>query len=154
MLFCCLQTFFYVIQFNHQGGVNVELFERLKFFRKSIMKLTQDDFAKQINLSRSNLASIETGKVSLTDRNIILICETFNVNEHWLRTGEGEMFRKQSEEEEIAAYMGKLLNGSNVDTNFQKRFVKALSKLSIEDWKVIEKFCDQLMLENEKEKGE
>lgn len=132
----------------------MQVYERLKYLRKSILKMTQDDFAKKLNLSRSNLASIETDKVSLTDRNIILICETFNVNEQWLRTGEGEMFREQSEEEEIASYMGKLLNNSNVNIDFQKRFIKALSKLSIEDWKIIEKFCDQLMLENEKEKGE
>lgn len=132
----------------------MEIFERVKYLRKSILKLTQDDFANKLHMKRSTISVMEIGKISVTDRNIITICETFNVNEHWLRTGEGEMFRKQSEEEEIAAYMGKLLNNSNVNADFQKRFIKALSKLSIEDWKIIEKFCDQLMLENEKEKGE
>lgn len=127
--------------------------ERVKYLRK-YLNLTLEKFGEQISIKKNSLSQIESGKNNLTDRNIILICETFNVNEQWLRTGEGEMFRKQSEEEEIGAYMGKLLKGSKVDTNFQKRFVKALSKLSIDDWKVIEKFCDHLMLENEKEKGE
>lgn len=127
--------------------------ERVKMLRKQL-NLTLEKFGEKISIKKNSLSQIESGKNNLTDRNIILICETFNVNEHWLRTGEGEMFRKQSEEEEIAAYMGKLLNNSNVNADFQKRFIKALSKLSIEDWKIIEKFCDQLMLENEKEKGE
>lgn len=121
---------------------------------RTYYNLSMEKFGEQLGVSKVAISLIESGKNNLTDRNIILICETFNVNEHWLRTGEGEMFRKQSEEEEIAAYMGKLLNNSNVNADFQKRFIKALSKLSIEDWKIIEKFCDQLMLENEKEKGE
>lgn len=123
--------------------------ERVKYLRK-YLNLTLEKFGEQISIKKNSLSQIESGKNNLTDRNIILICETFNVNEHWLRTGEGEIFREQSEEEEIAAYMGKLLKGSKVDTDFQKRFVKALSKLSIDDWKVIEKFCDKLMEENEK----
>lgn len=127
--------------------------ERVKMLRKQL-NLTLEKFGEKISIKKNSLSQIESGKNNLTDRNIILICETFNVNEHWLRTGEGEMFRKQSEEEEIASYMGKLLNNSNVNADFQKRFIKALSKLSLEDWKIIEKFCDQLMLENEKEKGE
>ena len=127
--------------------------ERVKMLRKQL-NLTLEKFGEKISIKKNSLSQIESGKNKLTDRNIVLICETFNVNEQWLRTGEGDMFREQSEEEEIAAYMGKLLNNSNVNADFQKRFIKALSKLSIEDWKIIEKFCDQLMLENEKEKGE
>lgn len=131
-----------------------EISSRIKKLRKVHLKLSQQEFADKLLLKRNSIAHFETGVRNPSDRTIITICETFNVNEHWLRTGEGEMFRKQSEEEEIAAYMGKLLNNSNVNADFQKRFIKALSKLSIEDWKIIEKFCDQLMLENEKEKGE
>jgi hypothetical protein len=35
---------------------------------------------------------VEIGATPLTDKNVKLICATFNVNEGWLRTGTGEMF--------------------------------------------------------------
>lgn len=70
----------------------MELKDRIRHFRKDIKKLTQDEFRKEINLSRSNLASIETGAVKVTDRVIADICKTFNLSEHWLRTGEGDMY--------------------------------------------------------------
>lgn len=71
--------------------------DRIKELRKKHLKLTQDEFSQKINISRSNLANIETKKVNITDRLIKDICSTFNVNEHWLRTGEGEMFVENDE---------------------------------------------------------
>ena len=70
----------------------MEIKVRIRYFRKDIKKLTQDEFRKAINLSRSNLASIETGAVNITDRVIADICKTFNISEHWLRNGEGDMY--------------------------------------------------------------
>ena len=70
----------------------MEMKDRIRYFRKDVKKLTQDEFRKEINLSRSNLASIETGAVKITDRVIADICKTFNISEHWLRTGEGNMY--------------------------------------------------------------
>lgn len=65
--------------------------ERLKQLRK-LQKMTQKEFGEKIGVSGDTISSIETGKVNLTDRNISLICEKFNVNEEWLREGKGEMF--------------------------------------------------------------
>jgi hypothetical protein len=42
------------------------------------------------------MSMIVVGKSKLTEKNIKLISVTFNVNENWLRTGEGEMFSTQS----------------------------------------------------------
>lgn len=124
--------------------------ERVKVLRKSL-NLTLEKFGEQISMKKNSLSQIESGKNSLTERNVILICETFNVNEQWLRTGEGEMFREKTEEEEISSYLGKLLSGSNVNADFQKRFIRALSRLNLEDWEVLERFCDMLM---EEKKGQ
>lgn len=68
--------------------------ERIRDFRKKQKKMTQDEFAAQIQMSRSNLAGIETGAVTITDRTIKMICECFNVSEAWLRTGSGPMYRE------------------------------------------------------------
>lgn len=63
--------------------------ERLKSLRKNHLHMTQEEFASSIKISRSNLGSIEIGRITLTDRVISDICEKHNVNENWLRTGEG-----------------------------------------------------------------
>lgn len=69
--------------------------ERIKLLRKTL-NAYQGDFAKRIGLSQTSLSLIESGRNVLNDRHIKLICSTFNVNERWLRDGEGEMFAAPS----------------------------------------------------------
>lgn len=54
--------------------------------------MTQDEFSSQIRISRSNLGSIEIGRVNVTERVLDDICREFSVNEEWLRNGTGEIF--------------------------------------------------------------
>jgi hypothetical protein len=44
-------------------------------------------------MAQTSYSKIETGQNELTNKNIDLICLKFGVNEPWLRTGEGEIFR-------------------------------------------------------------
>ncbi|GHU70210.1 hypothetical protein FACS189450_04290 [Spirochaetia bacterium] len=64
---------------------------KIRAIRKKL-GINQGEFARRIGFTQSALSSIELGKSKLTEQNIKLICVTFNVNEQWLRTGEGEMF--------------------------------------------------------------
>lgn len=64
---------------------------RIKEIRKD-NNLSQADFAKRINLSRSNLSNLEIERVSLTDRVLKNICIEFEINESWLRDGIGEKY--------------------------------------------------------------
>ena len=64
---------------------------RIHQIRKSL-NLTLKDFAAKIGLSYGTLSDIENGKISITERTIISICSIYNVNEKWLRSGQGEMF--------------------------------------------------------------
>jgi transcriptional regulator with XRE-family HTH domain len=73
---------------------------RIKELRKTL-DITQVNFSQAISLSSGYLAGIETKKRRVNNRLIKLICSTFNVNERWLRTGEGEMFAKNNEEQVI-----------------------------------------------------
>ena len=41
----------------------MDIGERIQYFRKEISKMTQAEFSKKINMSRSNLANIEKGAV-------------------------------------------------------------------------------------------
>ena len=64
--------------------------ERIKKLRMELC-LTQQKFANKIGINRNNIATYETGRNIPSDAVITLICRTFNINERWLRTGEGEM---------------------------------------------------------------
>lgn len=66
--------------------------ERIKNLRKNILHLSQEEFAKIINISRPNLGNIEIGRVNVTDRVISDICRELSVNEKWLRNGEEPIF--------------------------------------------------------------
>ena len=63
---------------------------------RDYLGLTMKEFGEKLSLSQGNVSLIESGKVNITDRNIKLICSTWNVNENWLRNGEGDMFQPES----------------------------------------------------------
>ena len=64
---------------------------RIKKIRVDL-NLSQTDFARQIGVSQQTLSSLENDTRPVSERNIISICSVFGVDEHWLRTGEGEPF--------------------------------------------------------------
>jgi transcriptional regulator with XRE-family HTH domain len=80
---------------------------RIKEIRKAL-GLNQADCAKKIGLTQTSLSMIEVGQNTFTDKNIKLICVTFNVNERWLRTGKGPMFNSSPYTKEITDIMESL----------------------------------------------
>jgi hypothetical protein len=110
--------------------------ERVKELRKAL-GLSGEKFGEKIGLKRNSLSQIETGKNNLSEQNILAICREFNVNEEWLRTGSGEMFKDMTLDEEIISFIGDIQwDASNT---FKKKFISAIAKLSEEEWKVLEK---------------
>lgn len=63
--------------------------------------LTKTAFAKKINISQPFISQLCSGEKLPSDRTIADICREFNVNENWLRTGEGEMFLRLNNDEEF-----------------------------------------------------
>lgn len=115
----------------------MEIHERIKYLRKDILKLTQQEFSDSLKISRSNMGNIEIGRIAVTDRVICDICEKFNINEEWLRTGNGSMYIELSKEEYIAAFISSILK--NKEDSFKKRYVAMLSKLDEDGWEALEK---------------
>ena len=114
--------------------------DRIKEIRKSFPEhgKNQELFAKFLGIPQSNLASYETGRRIPTDAVVQLICEKCDVNEQWLRFGDGEM-KKTSDPnfEEIAMMIGKRDEKA-------KQAIMDYWKLDDADkelfWKFIEKF--------------
>ncbi len=76
---------------------------RIKELRKNL-SLSQTEFGKKLGVTNATISRIENKKRNITEQMILSICQEFNVNENWLRTGEGEMFNKTSEENEISKW--------------------------------------------------
>ena len=115
----------------------MEIHERIKYLRKDILKLTQQEFSDSLKISRSNMGNIEIGRIAVTDRVICDICEKFNITEEWLRTGNGSMYIELSKEEYIADFISSILK--NKEDSFKKRYVAMLSKLDEDGWEALEK---------------
>ncbi|WP_107838173.1 helix-turn-helix domain-containing protein [Metasolibacillus meyeri] len=65
--------------------------ERIKELRKAL-SLNQEVFGERIGLTKSSVSNIEKGLRNVTEQHIRLLVNAFNINESWLRDGEGEMF--------------------------------------------------------------
>lgn len=102
--------------------------QRIKQLRET-MKLSQVKFVKHISISPGHIASIELGNRNVPDRIIRLISLAYGVSEHWLKTGEGEMFttRPNTERHDMILRLFDELTPENQDFAIQQ--VKALLAL-------------------------
>lgn len=114
----------------------MQLYERVKHLRKSILKLSQEEFSAKINISRSNLGGIETGRVNITSRVISDICTAFGINREWLETGSGEMFADTFE-----SYINDVCERLKLN-EFGKRALIAYLQLSETEQKALAKFAE------------
>lgn len=115
--------------------------ERLKKLRKTL-DLTQQALADQLGVKRNTVAQWELGINALTDQVIMSICREFNVNETWLRTGEGDMFIQLTRDEQIEQFVGELLKDE--DDSFKRRIISGLAALDAAGWQVLEEFLDSI----------
>lgn len=83
-----------------KGGGPLTLGERIKKVRKAL-DLTQQEFCDRIGLKRNSISLVESDKRNPSKQLFLAICREFNVNEQWLRTGEGEMFLTLDEDSEF-----------------------------------------------------
>lgn len=65
--------------------------QRMKQVRQAL-GLSQAKFAAEISISNGYIAGIELEHRKVNERILRLVCVTYNVNETWLKTGEGDMF--------------------------------------------------------------
>lgn len=122
--------------------------ERVKAVRKDL-NMTLESFGKRLGVTKTAISNIENGARCLTDQMLLAICREFNVNENWLRTGEGDMFLKLSRDDEIAAYVGRVMADENAF--YQQKLLLFLSRLSPEMLQKLESVADEVLSATKKE---
>ena len=121
--------------------------ERLKQLRKAL-GLTQQEFADKIGSKRNTIAKYETNTNVPSTAVLSLICRVFNVNEKWIKSGEGEMFLPITRDDEIAKLSTDLFKEE--DDSFKARLILTLAKLDEDEWAVLEKIAKELAADPKK----
>ena len=123
--------------------------ERIKMVRKR-KGLTLEKFGSKLGISAAACSAIEVGKNSPSEQTIISICREFNVSEHWLRTGEGEMYNAVDEDEEIS----NIMTAISANDPVMVRILKAYWHLTPDERRAFQHFVDNVVEEYKKNNPE
>lgn len=115
--------------------------ERIKEVRKSL-KLTLEKFGEKIGVKKNAISAVENNRNSLSEQMAKSVCREYNVNETWLRTGEGEMFLPVNRKTKIEKLTNQLL--SEESDSFKNRLVSVLADLTENEWEFLEEKAMQL----------
>lgn len=118
--------------------------KRFRELRK-MCKKSQEEWADIMGLSRSGITEIEAGRRNVTEKHIkLLSIEPIDgryINEDWLRTGDGDPFKKLTRSQVITDFAADLIKE---DESFKTRLIEALAKLEDDEWEILEKLAKDL----------
>ena len=114
--------------------------ERVKKIRKR-QNLTLEKFAEPLGVKKNAISRIETSKSNVTEQMLLAICREYSINEHWLRTGEGNMRNQLSPDEELSKIVSSVLSGND---EFTKSVYLHLGKAPQEFWDYLKEFVENV----------
>ena len=115
---------------------------RFKLLRQEL-GMTQEEFGSKIGVARNTIAQYESGRIVPSNPVITNICKEYAVNETWLLTGEGNMFKDITPSEEIESFLSTLaITGDEI---FKKRLILYLAQMKDSDWQALEHVLDTLL---------
>lgn len=120
--------------------------DRIKKVRKTF-NLTQTEFGEKIGVKGNTITNYETGLRTPSDAVILSIVREFQVDEHWLRTGEGQMQRPMSRNDELARFLGEAIKGPD---DFKRTLLTVMSRMTTEEWAMLERKAWELVEEMKK----
>ena len=115
---------------------------RIRSVRRNLKK-SQAEFAECLGVGGNYIYMVESGKSPVTDNLVEKIVRIFNVNESWLRAGEGDMYRDIDGNQELSAFFANVMNDEPED--FRRRFISALSTFTDDQWDMFADFCEKLV---------
>lgn len=109
--------------------------------------ISKSDFARQLSLTPAYISKLGKNTDAVpSDRTISDICREFRVSEVWLRTGEGEMFLRQTEAEQLAEVLVRMeLDQDDPFISMITSAVKSYYKLSETEKAAISKLVDGMI---------
>lgn len=122
--------------------------ERIKQIRE-YLEMSRSEFGKKLGVSGDVVNNLERGRVEIKEDRIKLICSVFDVDESWLRTGNGEMYQPSTKNQEISDFLNDIMELD--DKKFKKRFIESFARLEEKDWEHLEEIVTKLFVEQKKE---
>lgn len=122
--------------------------ERIKQIRE-YLEMSRSEFGKKLGVSGDVVNNLERGRVEIKEDRIKLICSVFDVDESWLRTGNGEMYQPSTKNQEISDFLNDIMELD--DKKFKKRFIESFARLEEKDWEHLEEIVTKLFAEQKKE---
>ena len=114
--------------------------ERLKKIRLKY-NMTQEEFGNKIGIeSRSHISALEKGNRSITDRIVNDVCREFNINEEWLRTGNGDM--EKDAPDKLSFYLGQIKGGND---EFIKDLIEVYMELDSDSKKALRIIAEKMV---------
>ena len=126
--------------------------DRIKEIRKAY-NLTQVQFGERIGIKGNTVTNYESGSREPSNAVIASICREFNVSEKWLLTGNGEMKKQLTEDEELTSLFGKLLSEDDSEnlTRVKKAFIAEMLRLEPAAWEKILEIAKAISEKEQKE---
>lgn len=121
---------------------------RIKEIRKSL-GLNQTDFGARVGVKGNTIGNYEVGLRNPSEAVIFSICREFNVNEHWLRTGEGDMFLTLPPEDEYIKAAAEI--SKDPDDEIIRQIIIEYWKLNPEGKKHLKEFIHNIIQNINKE---
>ena len=117
--------------------------------------LSQAEFGERIGITRDTVANIEGGRMKVKQLHINAVCKSFNINEIWLTTGEGQMRRQLTEDEELEEWIGRIqfeaISGDRI-AKMKKRLLTALKRIEHnETWEDLYRVAEEIAARHSEE---
>lgn len=109
---------------------------------------TQSELARSLNVTPSYIWKLLNKDDAVpSERLIDDICEKYHVRKEWLLYGTGEPDQPLDRKDEIAKLAADLFKGQR--NSFKERLILALSRLSEDEWAVLEKIAEEIAKEKD-----
>ncbi|WP_173011449.1 helix-turn-helix domain-containing protein [Holdemania massiliensis] len=130
---------------------NPEVNKRIRELRETL-NVKQGVYAADLSITQGALSEIENMRNNPSDRLIRDICLRDNVNKEWLLEGKEPIFLPVSRTQEIAGFMGEVINAENAGS-FKQQLIHVLAQLNEDQWQVLADMYQLLLKEQSEQKS-